>query len=336
MHLKPLDPTNPAHRVAIVSLWNAACGADLAINARCVAYNTRAATGAAQAGRIAIENGNAVGFVVASALPGDPRTSPPELGWIDAIAVAPEFQRRGIGSALLAWAEDFLRAQNCTCFRLGSGLRPFAPGLPVELGTENFFRTRGYAPRAESATVWDLARDLSDYSTIRPSDDATNHPTTRPAQAGDEPALLEFLNREFPNRWRFEFEEFLRARGNFSDYYLLTAKRDNCISAFARLTLEDSERPIERFFMRRLPRPWGQLGPLGVSRDARGKGYGAALVDAALRYLQARGVRGCVIDWTTLTDFYAKFGFAPFREYEMLEKRSDRAIRYQKSVISNQ
>jgi predicted N-acetyltransferase YhbS len=32
------------------------------------------------------------------------------------------------------------------------------------------------------------------------------------------------------------------------------------------------------------------------------------------------GVRGCVVDWTGLLDFYGKFGFKPFRQYQILEK----------------
>jgi predicted N-acetyltransferase YhbS len=85
--------------------------------------------------------------------------------------------------------------------------------------------------------------------------------------------------------------------------------------------LEDSAWPIERHYMHRLPRPWGQLGPIGVSRDCRGKGYGTTLLDAGLRCLRDHGVRGCVIDWTGLLEFYARFGFEPYRKYVILLKQ---------------
>ena len=298
----------------IVSIWNSACGADLAITPRFVDYNTRPPTGAAQAGQIAIENGKPIGFVLASALPNDPQTSPPQTGWIDAIAVLSSHQKRGIGTRLLAWAEDWLRAQGCTRSRLGGSLHPFAPGYPVELGDVSFFRKRGYAARVGSEHVWDVARDLIDYTHAPYPIDGT----IRPARSGDENAILEFFAREFPNRWRYEFQEFLRERGRLSDYQLLITNIG--IAGFARVTLEDSERPLDRFYMHRLLQPWGQLGPIGVSKDARGKGYGGALLDAGLRYLHAQGVRGCVIDWTNLVDFYGKFGFKPYREYAMLAK----------------
>ncbi len=299
---------------AFVSLWNDACGADLEINARFAAYNTRPATGAIQTGQIAISAGKPAGFVLASALPNDPQTSPPQVGWIDAMAVASKFQRRGIGRDLLAWAEGWLREIGCTRARLGGGLRPFVPGLPVELRSDSFFRARGYAPRPNGTTVWDVAHNLANYPTTQ----QPNHPAIRPAQSSDENVLLEFFRREFPNRWRFEFEEFLRAHGRISDYIVLIGARG--VDGFARLTFENSERPIERFYMHRLPRPWGQVGPIGVSEDLRGKGFGGALLDASLNYLRERGVRGCVIDWTDLVSFYEKFGFARYREYSMLVK----------------
>ena len=62
------------------------------------------------------------------------------------------------------------------------------------------------------------------------------------------------------------------------------------------LTFGDSWRPLERFYPYALPRPWGQLGSVGVSAGCRGRGYGIALLDAALRRLHNNGVNGCVID----------------------------------------
>ncbi len=318
MQLQPLDPKNPAHLSAVVSLWNTACGPDLSITLRFAAYNLQPAAGGVQAGCMAVDHDTTVGFVLCSALPSDPATSPPELGWMDAIAVLPHARGQRIGSQLVAWAEDWLREARCTRMRLGGSLRPFVAGYPVELGNEEFFRRRGFEVRAGGEYVWDVARDLGQYALETFRWNVSNALVIRPAQNGDEKALLEFFRREFPGRWRLKFERFLYNGGRLSDWMILLTERG--VDGFARLTFEDSLQPLERFYPQRLPRPWGQLGPIGASQDRRGQGYGSALLDASLLHLRERGVRGCVIDWTGLLEFYGKFGFKPYRQYAILLK----------------
>jgi predicted N-acetyltransferase YhbS len=110
----------------------------------------------------------------------------------------------------------------------------------------------------------------------------------------------------------------LRSGGLISDWMILTPSRG--VDGFAKLCFEDSVTPINRVYPYKLPRPWSQLGPIGVSADARGRGFGGALLDTALCHLRDSGGRGCVIDWTDLVGFYARFGFKPYREYLMLIK----------------
>jgi predicted N-acetyltransferase YhbS len=283
-------------------------------------------TDVAQAGQVAIIERRAAGFVLASVYrDSDPAVSPRDMGWLDAIAVSPGFQRRGIGAALLTWAETWLAEQGCTRFRLGGSLRPFAAGLPTALGTEGFFRSRGYTDRPGGKHVWDVARSLRDYASpsrrsrgMISSVRSGLSSEVRPVRPGEEGAVQAFLRREFPGRWRFDFQEFLAGGGRISDYLVLLTERG--IDGFCQLTLEDSLRPLDRFFMHGLPRPWGQLGPIGVSQGCRGMGYGTMVLDAGLQRLRAAGVDGCVIDWTNLPDFYSKFGFQPYRQYEMLVK----------------
>ena len=146
--LRPLEPSDFQQAATI---WTAACGPDLAISPHFVEYNTRPTTGAIQAGRVVAQDGQPTGFVLVSALPASPDVSPPQFGWIDAVAVSPAFQRQGIGSLLLAWAEAWLVEQGCTHTRLGGSLRPFTPGLPVESDAGVFFDKRGYQGRPRAA-----------------------------------------------------------------------------------------------------------------------------------------------------------------------------------------
>lgn len=319
--LVPFNLQNSELAHFIAALWNAACGSGLAVTSRLVELNLRSPRGVLQVGWFSRINGEPVGLILASAYRGDPTVTPPDIGWVDALAVSPTAQRRGIGSALLNKAEEWLRAQGCTQARLGGGLRYFVPGLPAELKNERFFSKRGYDNRAENSRVWDVGRDLGGekpgfFAKLR----LGKNPgfLVRPARSDDADALRDFFTREFPGRWRYEFEQYLADGGDIGDYTILLTERG--LDAFCQITFEDSLRPIEHFYMHALPRPWGQAGPLGVSADRRGSGLGAVIVDGALERLRAAGVRGCVIDWTDLVEFYARFGFTPHREYLILIK----------------
>ncbi len=307
--------TDAADIDAVATLWNAACPADLPISSRFVRYNVTPVTGGQQVGKLAVIDGAVVGALLTSTM----RAGPPLLleptGWIDLLVVDPAHQQQQIGRTLLAWAEAWLLGQGCVQIQIGANPRLFVPGLPTALPSAGFFQRYGYNTEQ---LVWDLAANLAGY---QPPATVREIPgVVQPAQPGDEAALDEFLAREFPGRWRFNFQEYCRIPAyRISDYMLLWTERG--IDGFCCLTFEDSQRPIERYYPYTLPRPWGQLGTVGVSADCRGRGFGAALVDAGLRRLHNNGVNGCVIDWTTIVDFYGKFGFQPYREYRQLSKR---------------
>jgi predicted GNAT family N-acyltransferase len=64
---------------------------------------------------------------------------------------------------------------------------------------------------------------------------------------------------------------------------------------------------------------WAALGPIGVSESQRGGGHGGRLLQGALAELKHRGGRRCRIDWTTLTEFYGKYGFTTSQTYETFD-----------------
>lgn len=311
---QPFQRANPDHWRILAEVWNSAMPSHLTISLKLARYNVGQITGGSQAGQIAWLAGEPVGVILASHLTGEPTVMPPTVGWIDALVVAPQAQRQGIGRTLLLWAEQWLASVGCQMSILGASIRPFLPGVPLEVETAPFFHRCGYK---DEQIVWDVAANLASYSP--PADLRAIDGAVRPGQPGDEEALLTFLRREFPGRWRYELEEHRRAGQRFSDYMLLWTERG--VDACCILTFEDSGQPIERFYPYQLPRPWGQLGTVGVSADRRGRGYGLAVVDAGLRRLHNNGINGCVIDWTTIGSFYAKFGFQGYREYQQMEKK---------------
>ena len=332
VELVEFDVEDP-HRVRwAVELWNEAAGNELPITERFLRYNCTKDVGVARGGRLALAEGRPVGFVLCSAYPGAPPAMRTDVaGWIEAIAVAPAFQGRGVGRALLQWAEGWLAAQSLPGgspatpghpaesgligrIRVGGGLRPFVPGPLAGSEAEAFFQACGYE-HDEEPLSWDVARSLSDYQPPALSDVPA---AARPGQPGQEAELLGFLAREFPGRWHWQAQRFLEEGGRISDYMLLWT--DEGLNGSCRLTFEDSVSPIDRFFPYGLARPWAQLGSIGVSESLRGQGLGLYLLDAGLRRLHNSGINGCVIDWTTILGFYAKCGFMPYRRWAQLSR----------------
>jgi GNAT superfamily N-acetyltransferase len=317
--VRPLEFSGDS--AAVAAIWSAACGVGLSMPSHVARYHLRPVRCGRMMGQMALVDGQPAGFVLASAFADDARIAPATMGWVNAIAVAPDHQRRGLGNALLAWAEARLREQGVTDVQLGGSVRSVVPALPVELANEPFFAKRGFTRAGAQPYVWDVGRDLRGYASpecVQPTDGEA-----LPGQPGQEGDLLRFLEREFPGHWRVDLEDFLHLGGRIGDYVLLWTSRG--VDGFCKLTFGDSVQPLERYYPYGLPQPWGQLGPIGVSADCRGKGYGAAIMDAGLRRLGEAGVIGCLIDWTSIVDFYARFGFAPHRQYVRMSKRLSRA-----------
>ncbi len=303
----------PAYMNHVIRIWNSASHADYQINQRFLSYNMIPCSGEAIEGRVAVQHDEVVGFVFACAVIDDPTKT---LGWVSLLAVHLSVQGQGIGSDLLTWAEGWLKQQGCKRIRIGGNLRPFLPGVPYVM-RENvaFFERHAYQGSFDQPYEYDIARSLKDYQPLYPK---PAHANLTPMQAGEEHLLVDFLQREYPGRWEFEAREFVKNRGRSSDFLLLRVHEE--VQGFCRLTLSDSERPIERFYPQRLPQPWGQYGPLGLSRSVRGQGLGGYLIDAAAIHLRSLGVDGCVIDWTSLVELYGKFGFTVYNQYVSLFK----------------
>src|SRR5258706_3414800 len=305
-----LIPFTSTHHADAIRIWNAASHHDYPINERFLAYNVIPTTDESIEGRVAIHQDEPVGFVLVCAVASG------ALGWVSAVAVHPSAQRQGIGSELLIWAECRLKEKGCKRIRIGGNLRPFLPGLPYAMGDNaKFFEKRGYQSPAQQPYEYDIARSLKNYQSIYPKPSNAN---LVPMNLGEEHLLLDFLHREYPGRWEFEAQEFVKNGGRTSDFLLLYV--DSEVQGFCRLTFVDSERPIERFYPQRLPQPRGQYGPLGLSKAVRGQGLGGYLIDAAAVHMQSLGVDGCVIDWTSFVELYGKFGFTVYYQYISLFK----------------
>ena len=147
--------------------------------------------------------------------------------------------------------------------------------------------------------------------------------TVRPLDPRESEGFLAFLDRQFKLDWVHDLGWALDHGMAPSDVLLLVpadtpappvaAKR---IAGFATIHQRGDGALFGPRFWEGLLRPAsGGLGPIGVVERLRGRGLGRALLAVALDTLHERGVRDCVVDWTTLLGYYGPFGFSPWKTY---------------------
>jgi len=217
-------------------------------------------------------------------------------------------QESTIMADLVTEAKSILRSRGTSVLIFGQDLNHFFSGAPSECRALNdFLVVEGFRPLGETH---DLEHDLREYQYERPIPDGF---AFRPLEMSDKPALDAFMSANFARRWYYDVRRKIEVEG---PECIFVAERDGAVEGFALLHDWTAKLPIGGAVWRHSLGPnWGSLGPIGVSEDIRGKGVGGALLGLALQHLKERGVHRCIIDWTSLVDFYGKFGFTPTREY---------------------
>lgn len=236
----------------------------------------------------------------------------PEGGWVEALGVDPEHRRRGIGSRLLRRAEGAIRTDRAAVpgwLRLGAGPAHFFPGLPHGLD-RGFFERRGF--RAD----WE-AHDLL----LAGGSPAALPAVVRSCRPADVPALLEFLDGEFPGRWARDTRRRLDRETGPAD--VLLAVPDGVVAGFCHVYHADSAVLGPSVFWREaMGTAWGGLGPVGVAAARRGTGLGRDLVAGAIAFLRSRGCRSIGVDWTGIPQFYRRFGFETWIRYTGMKREA--------------
>lgn len=276
-----------------------------------------AATGTPGTCFVATEHGRIVGFI-ASAIhrpaSGD-RGSGSGIGFIPVLLVAPDAQRRGIGTALHDTALDHLRSAGTRGAQLGGGLIRFWPGIPRNLpAAVAFFQARGW----DCGEIgYDLLQDLRPFTTPAALQERLAKAPFRiaPGVADDMPELLAFQDREFPF-WADAYRDAAHY-GDYDDALLARDAAGRLVGALLMVTPRShpdrTDAPWAELFGGRL----GGLGAVGVAADQRGSGVGIALVARGTEALRERGARYSFIGWTTLVDFYGRVGYTVWRDYTL-------------------
>ncbi|HEX7736103.1 MAG TPA: GNAT family N-acetyltransferase [Ktedonobacteraceae bacterium] len=242
-----------------------------------------------------------------------------KIGHVQVLLVAPTWQRRSLGSALLDKALDQLRAARVDFAQLGGRTPRFWCGVPDNLpGARAFFQARGWQ---FTETVYDLSQDLSQYTTPPVIDQrmVTEQITLDTASEADIPEVLAFEAREFLG-WLAHYER-LAGLGDYQDILVARDQRTGqVVGTLLMSTPQSNTTRTDVVWRVLLGSDAGSMGAVGVAEAEHGRGIGIALVARASDLLRARGIRNCYIDWVVITDFYAKLGYKKWRALQMSER----------------
>ncbi|MFC4803219.1 GNAT family N-acetyltransferase [Neobacillus sp. GCM10023253] len=302
----------------LVNLWNSEIGAEFPMTGKLFKQNSFDDENILPQGScMAIDDQDQLaGFIVSKTwrekinIPRDGQT-----GWIQVLIVRSSSRGQGVGSALLKRCESALRESGCKKVFLGRDTHHYFPGVPIEYEiTKKWFEQKGYQA---AGTESDL---IHHYQTDEKSalPELTDVQISLLTENEKEP-FLSFLQRCFPGRWEYEAHHYFRCGGNGREFVVL--KKAGDIIGFCRINDPDSPFIAQNVYWASLfQEPLGGIGPLGIDRAERKKGYGLAIVEAAVSILRDRKINRIVIDWTGLTEFYGRLGFKVWKEYQQYYK----------------
>ncbi len=311
---------------AIVELWNAAFGPNWPLTERLLRQTVDGDPYYdAQGCFLARDGERIVGWVLSKAM----QNAGPEVGrfekrgGIGALCVHPDYQRRGIGTALLQRSEEYLK-QSGSPLTLLYYPHHLLPGIPAENETARlFFEKHGYGNWKECV---DFHRDLRDYgvpSKVLCALESNPGVEIRPAREDESQAVIDFVAREFPGGWNYSTRGHFARGGKASDIIVAVEQRNGKSEVIGFCHTADFNSNwllANTYWFPLLGEKFGGLGPVGLGKEDRKRGLGLALTALAVADLKQRGVEQMAIDWTNLFEFYAKLGFVVWKRYLQGEK----------------
>lgn len=261
---------------------------------------------------VAVEDGKVVGFVLALT-----RQAPlflqglePEKAWITAFGVYPDYQRRGIGTALFTSIRDKMKLEGRRTIDISPYVpNYFVPGVDIHAypGTIPFLENVGFRVLYN---VISMGADLSGFrippeivelERRREQEDGL---TIRPVMSADLPELMPFIVRYFGWDWFRHAQEYLLDLfgGNGTQQIcFLVARQHGEIVGYC-------QQRLERF------------GPFGVDPARRNLGIGRLLLFRCLATMSARHNYFAYFLWTgeDAARLYSLAGFRRRREFAVL------------------
>jgi mycothiol synthase len=296
----------------VLSVWNAALVAD-PINATTWRAKVLLDPNFDREGCLIAEaDGEARGFLLSLVrqVPFFGQGSEPESAWITAFGVAPEWQGRGLGGALVDAALDRLRGLGRTSVTLSPYVpNYFTPGADLNAyarGVE-FLTKRGFevVERPMSMRVELTGFNMPAAIATRAAALQEEGIEFRPATPADIVPVLEFIPRHFTWDWHRE------ASGIFADLFAGDPRFVGMIVAVLHdEVLGYAEHRGERF------------GPFGVHPDLRSRGIGRVLLAMTLTEMLKKNFHAAWFLWTedNAARLYSQLGFREVRRFAVLRK----------------
>ncbi len=261
---------------------------------------------------VARREGAVAGFClsIVRQVPLENALSDAERGYITLVGVEPAHQRQGIGRAMLARAEEYLKSQGRKVVMVSSYAPGyFIPGVDVKAyaGALGFFANAGYAevyrPLAMQVDLWDF--EIPEWVREKERQLAGQRVVVQTWTAELALGLIEFAQREFPGDWvRVVRETSQKILAGDSPNRLMAVVEHGKVVAFSH---HDSER----------------FGPIGVAASQRGRCLGQILMYRTLEAQRAAGFRCAWFLWSddaTAARIYDGAGFRQTRRFALMRK----------------
>ena len=229
-------------------------------------------------------------------------------GWIQVLLVARDHRGKGIGTALLEHVEAGLKADGVESMQLAGDPFHYFSGIPDQYKeVQTWAEINGYAKRLDT---YDLINHLNKKYPF-PEDGSVVFSLLKLEEKEE---FISFFERCFPGRWEYETIKYFEMGGEGREFVVI--KKNGIIIGFCRINDIHSPSIAQNIYWSPLfEQEIGGIGPLGIDASEQKQGYGLAIVQAAINYLQERNIETIVIDWTILLEFYEKLDFKPWKTY---------------------
>ncbi|RFU32228.1 hypothetical protein B7463_g4130, partial [Scytalidium lignicola] len=257
-------------------------------------------------------------------------------GKVAAIAVHPDHQGRGIGTALIDRAKENLKT-----VRIGSIFPRFWPGVPIQLSEDikSFFHNRGFKTLS-NPTPRDLFRDIS--NDVAPPDVILRVENLPCRFIPWSPELYtECMGKQNENfgknqSWVKAYERLATA-GQHHEVMVAIDTETGKQVGWTLMCSSSSVISQDFAFLPLAPagEKTGLIACVGVDEACRGKGIGLALLIKGMQNMRERGIKGVLIDWVVIRGFYETLGFKVLWEYEDFEWEKEVEMKSNNSEISS-